>query len=354
VAKADTKDGHLAKTLLHESHGGRHVFWTSWTRGEDQRAAGGRDSLHGFAVIKGGVEDVHARLSQPIYDVKTKAVIMIYKSNLHAGLIAMVFPSFNRFSCVVPVLWVLYFTVHALEAMATEQEKDGLFRSLEAINSVPMGESAGSYGTLGLSLGAGASLHTLGQLDLRQWRDLGFEGQAEGKLIMPRIWLTKGLPIPVDVGLSVGASQVPILQQGTGYIQWTMFEGLGLPSVAMRLTHNRLFMAQSTNLTTNRASFAASWTFFRYINLFGTTSVEQSIGETKVLPTGIYDQLALTGGTIEDLAPKDAKTTSTWLEHSASLGVRLTVFPPFVSITGEFIRRGGMLHAAMAKLAIGL
>lgn len=266
----------------------------------------------------------------------------------------MVFPSFNRFSRVVPVVWGLYLSVYTHEAMAAEQEKDGLFRSLEAINSVPMGESAGSHGTLGLSLGAGASLHTLGGMDSRQWRDLGFEGQEGGKLIMPRIWLTKGLPIPVDVGLSVGASQVPILQQGTGYIQWTIFEGLGLPSVAMRLTHNRLFMAQSTNMTTNRGSFAVSWTFFRYITLFGTTSVEQHIGETKLLSTGIDDPLALTGGSIDDLAPGNDKTTRTWLERTASLGVRLAIFPPFVSITGELIRRGDMVQAAMAKLAIGL
>lgn len=33
VTKTDTKDGHLAETLLHESHRGRHVAWTSWTRG---------------------------------------------------------------------------------------------------------------------------------------------------------------------------------------------------------------------------------------------------------------------------------------------------------------------------------
>lgn len=266
----------------------------------------------------------------------------------------MVFPSFNRFSRLVPVLWGLCLFIYTYEAMAAEQEKDGLFRSLEAINSVPMGESAGSHGTLGLSLGAGASLHALGEMDSRPWRDLGFEGQVGRQLIMPRIWVTKGLPIPVDVGLSVGASQVPILQQGTGYIQWTIFEGLGLPSAAMRLTHNRLFMAQSTNMTTNQASFAASWTFFRYITLFGTTGIEQHIGETKVLPSGADDPLALTGGVIVDSAPEDGKTTSTWLEHKASLGVRLAIFPPFVSVTGELIRRGDMVQAAMAKLAIGL
>jgi hypothetical protein len=175
------------------------------------------------------------------------------------------------------------------------------------------------------------------------------------KLVMPRVWLSKGLPIPVDVGFSVGASQAPILQQGTGYLQWTMFEGLGLPSLAMRLTHSRLFMARSTNLTANQASLAASWTFFRYVTVFGATSFVQHSGETELASSEAPDRLSLAGGKVEDVAYCEPSfTTSTWTERTSSMGVRLNMIPPFVSLTAEVVRQGDTLQSAIAKMAIGL
>ncbi|MEY4630821.1 MAG: hypothetical protein RIQ81_941 [Pseudomonadota bacterium] len=60
-----------------------------------------------------------------------------------------------------------------------------------------------------------------------------------------RLHLTKGLPIPVDLGMILGASPNGRTQQAGGHLQWTVFEGFRLPAVSVRGAMMRTYAPRS-------------------------------------------------------------------------------------------------------------
>lgn len=259
---------------------------------------------------------------------------------------------------------VLFFIFHGESTLAQPMVGAGLLEALSTLNHVSMGEPAGSHGSLGLSLGAGATQHTVGQMGSAQRADLGFaSGRASNtELVLPRLWLVKGLPIPVDVGLSVGMSQAPILQQGTGYLQWTVFEWLGLPALAVRLSQSRLYAAQDTSLVSNQVGLAASWDFFQCISVFGSTNLVRHRGTARVDEGGDPGGITLREGEADPHASAGlahlsvGRALTQWHgdERTTSVGVRLLIIPPFISVTGEWIKSRGKTDTVLAKLSIGI
>ena len=263
------------------------------------------------------------------------------------------------------LLWSAFTSLFMEIGYASDTSESELLKALGSLNYAGIGEGAGSHGSLGLSLGTGVSQHAIERLSLDERGDLGFETQnsIEGPLqrhiVLPRLWLVKGLPLPVDVGVTFGMSQAPILQQGSGYVQWTVFEGLGLPALSLRVIHSRLFAAQDTSLISNQVGIAAGWDFLRYFSVFGSANGIHHSGVSRLFqavgPNATIGKPAALMPVPLNATPEVAPINrSEWIEGTISMGVRINVLPPFFSLSGEWIQRGGEVASVVAKVAIGL
>ena len=248
---------------------------------------------------------------------------------------------------------------------ASDTAESGLLKALGSLNYVGMGEGAGSHGSRGLSLGTGVSQHALGQLSLFERGDLGFETHESVErpfqrlLVLPRLWMVKGLPLPVDVGVTFGTSQAPILQQGSGYLQWTIFEDLGLPALSLRVIHSRIFAAKDTSLISNQVGIAASWDFLRFFSVFGSANGVHHSGVSRLFQAresnATHTEPAALRPVPLSATPEVAQPTrSEWNESTLAMGLRISILPPFFSLSGEWIQRGGEVASVVAKVAIGL
>ncbi|MCX6123975.1 MAG: hypothetical protein NTV34_04395 [Proteobacteria bacterium] len=214
-------------------------------------------------------------------------------------------------------------------------------------------EGAGSHGSLGIGVAAGASQHRVPVNaalidDQIRSRD-EFQSKSGGKLssmvTIPRVFAHKGLPWPIDLGAS--AARIPNTQATSagGYAQWTLFESLALPALAVRGKYSRLMGLPSTEFQTATGEIVASFGFLRFFNLYGALALNRHV--TSIQTQG-------TSGTTLTIADESQEVyTSTNYNQSRDLGIQIQVLPPFCTLSIE-TRTIAAQNAWIAKIGVGL
>lgn len=207
------------------------------------------------------------------------------------------------------------------------------FSVLGKLNRASELEPAGSRGSMGLGVGAGMTRSTVPErnpvLAAQLRKDSLDEQEAAGSnLDVPRVWVVKGLPMPVDLGFSGGKDNASGITQASGYAQWTIYEALAMPAFAVRGSYGRLFGLEGMDLTTTGVEGLAGLGLFRYFTAFGRAGIYQHKGQLDVTQESTL-AFTLVGG-------EEEKTVArSWSETVMGAGLRIMVLPPFVSLTGE-------------------
>jgi hypothetical protein len=222
---------------------------------------------------------------------------------------------------------------------------------LARLNSASPVEPAGSHGSTGVALGVGATVAALPEGDELTNASLGREASDEDtSYTLPRLWLAKGLPWPVDLGMTAAMDPEQQFSQVAAHVQWTVFEALGLPAAALRASHGRVHGAAGTELASTGATAAVSYGFLRYFSLYavgGATHNAATLVAEEEDDGG--DALSLRSNGISRV-----EIDRKWWSPTRAVGLKITVLPPFVTVTGEgnFLPDGGRDYAV--KLAVGI
>lgn len=230
---------------------------------------------------------------------------------------------------------------------------DDYLSFLASANAYSPIEGAGSHGSIGVGLGIGISEHkspensVLLNDQLRSSNDFrsNTETSTPPTVMIPRAYFHKGLPIPLDFGLSIG--KIPDTEATTagGYAQWTMFEKFALPALAIRGKYSRIMGLPSTEFSTLTGEVVASYGFLRILNAYanyGVNSHNASIrtsGETGT-------SLALTTQPGETLA-------RSWNDSSHAIGLQAQLVPQLVIVSAER-RIVSSQQSWLAKISVGL
>lgn len=192
-------------------------------------------------------------------------------------------------------------------------------------------DPAGSKGSQSLALGFGVASPMA----------RGTSNDAREESVVPasgdvlRAYLTKGLPVPLDVGVMMGTSQGGEFQQIGTHLQWTMFEGFRLPALTLRA-----------------AALDSTWTA-------SSEGVEGGM-EYRLLETRRIRSMSLgfiaSWGILGVLTPyagvgKVRVGSESGDENFA--GVEIQAFPPFVRL-GLESRSAFARRSLMAKVSVGL
>lgn len=224
-------------------------------------------------------------------------------------------------------------------------ELDAWFEQVAGLNRPALAEPAGSHGTAGLAIGGGVSQHQAPTpSEIARAELAGDDGEV---LNLPRIWLVKGLPLPVDLLFSGGEGPDQRFTQATAAVQWNVIEGLGIPSLAVRASGGGLFGCEATEARSEGLELAASYGMLRYLTVFGSAGYFQHTVQLHVREEGSTAFLLEQGGTWQDYR-------KSWRERGYAAGVRVVALPPFVAVTAEAVYAEGRPRGGALKLSFGI
>lgn len=235
--------------------------------------------------------------------------------------------------------------INTMSAEAKEPEDLTLwFAQMAAYNSPPMSDPAGSHGAAGLWFAGGMSRYPQSSDSAIAREEMGENSDSEAAA--SRLWLVKGLPLPVDLMFTGGRDRQDAYTQATVAAQWNVFEGLGLPALAVRLSTGGLFGLQQSWAQTQTFGIHLSQNIGPYCSIFGSTSYARHKLAYHVPP-------AASGSFLSQSLPGAAYTT-TLEQRPMTIGARLKILPPFVGLTLEFTYVEGVLLNSSAALGFGV
>ncbi|MBC7533538.1 MAG: hypothetical protein H7318_18355 [Oligoflexus sp.] len=229
---------------------------------------------------------------------------------------------------------VFIVSLSSLESLAAE--KSSSFERKQAawsqLNYYSPTEGFHSKGSYGLHLGIGAIAPIPTQKD---------DSQEFSELEQPkaRIFIGKGTPWPVDFGASLSVLEGKKSMQGGVHMQWTLFEGFQMPSIALRISHSMLSNYHEVKeLTTDSAEFGFSYGIIRYVILSASVSEQWEKGKTQAKD----EFLTLLETDLPEW--KERRTVYSW-------GLNISPFTPFVQIGLEQSYWDQKIQVSLAKVS---
>lgn len=222
----------------------------------------------------------------------------------------------------------------SLLATPSESETRATMRSLNSWSPV---EPAAAHGITSFRIGAGATSFAVPEASQATFaQDTEYTG-SKGRILFPKLQITKGLWYPFDMGLVYGHLQHSNISQFGGYLQWTLYEGLAQPAFAIRSTYSRIQGLQAGTLESGGLYAVTSWGV-PFVTLFASFGAVQ------------------TRGTVPVTEANTAPTNETWWQPEANVGVNLTILPPFVvlGVEATSLLNTDSKLILQAKLSVGL
>ena len=226
-----------------------------------------------------------------------------------------------------------------------QADVDDFFSYLSQLNRYSPVDGAGSHGSFGINLGVGASVAS--------WKTgsglhaTAFEQDEisdDEAVMIPKIYLIKGTPWPVDLGLSFGKLSAADGSQASGHMQWTVFEALALPAIAARASYAALFGVNTTQFTSTAVDAMASYGFLRFFTAYAGYGIQRNQGRVDIKAEDTA--AALRPSQTQESVTVDKSFQST----SYILGLKVTVLPPFFTAAGEYQQGDSGYQSYAAKL----
>jgi hypothetical protein len=239
-----------------------------------------------------------------------------------------------------------------LDEAADERAAEQWLRFVERLNRYSALEPAGSHGSIGMALGAGAITQERPASALYPAQTM--KGDDDDKpYVLPKLWVLKGFPLPIDVGAAFGAAPEDGFTQAGAHVQWTPFEALGMPAVTVRASYAKMFGMEGTSLSSIGLDAVASYGFLRYFTIYGALGAARHSGELTVAPDtpASYALADARGG---EQAGESRTYRDERIEPYKAIGLRVVAWPPFVALTGEAEWADGQPRNYAAKVSVGM
>ena len=244
-------------------------------------------------------------------------------------------------------IWVLCaFHLAQAEPITADWQTDSWFSLLESLSGPTVLEGAHAHGSWGTKIGFGGSQYRLSKEVPHSALIYNDKTQNKETLFVPRVYLTKGTPIGIDFGLQYATGENRMFTLAGGYMQWSFYQELAMPALAIRTSFTELQGIESTRFQAVHPELLTSYGFLRYFEIYG------GVG-------GLYSQAAYDDSQDQQLtllpdslAPPPA-ASATRIRASGRAGLQITLGSPFFSATAEYFTQGDN-PVWSGKLAIGI
>lgn len=244
---------------------------------------------------------------------------------------------------------IFFITSSAFADTIETREVNHYFRLLSSLNSFSPLEGAGSHGSQGISMGLGwqkSDFPKSGGLSQSNFY-MDQESEAPADAHLSRLTLIKGLMWPIDIGASFGVTQQSRIQQWAGYGQWTLFEQLALPALALRATYAKLYGLQYSEFSTAGVHGTISQAILGVVTVYASIGRLFHKGKTSAPEDQGIFYLRVNNQYV-------STTQKRWQEDTRSIGLRLTFLPPFFAASFELQKGSEGTNSFLGKLAVGI
>ncbi len=225
------------------------------------------------------------------------------------------------------------------------QETD-LLNTLSAIARYSPLEGAYSHGSIGATFGVGThSYNDVPASSLQQHHMHMDDSDDKQDMRASHMYIVKGLALPIDVGVSLGATQDDQISIVGGHIQWTVFEGFRVPAVAFRAAHKRLFGLNDAEVSATRVDVVVGTNLMNFLTVYGFTGMQRN---DVTLNSAAYFQYGLTA------QPENLDYRKVWLSKAHAIGIRALVIPPLLALTAELQLDSATGQSVAAKISLDI
>lgn len=189
-----------------------------------------------------------------------------------------------------------------------------------------VGTAACIYSPVDPSGSRGSQSTTIG-LSIIEGDAISSDNSNDNSLL--RAMITKGTPLPLDVGILLGASPTGGTQQVGAHVQWTLFEGFRLPALSSRASWLKTDWTEINEAENKLKTFSMTTSGIEFIAAWGVL--------------GILTPYAGVGLT-------DSSGRQSWIQTA---GIEIQAAPPFLRFAIES-RRAFNQQRTLAKVSVGL
>jgi len=223
----------------------------------------------------------------------------------------------------------------------------GMFSQLNRYSPI---DGAGSHGTIGYSLGLGASLHQFPETNELQRRELRLKESEpiDANITLPQLSIIKGVMSPLDIGLTLATIPTSELHRIGAHLQWTVFEDFQMPAVAVRGSFSRITGLPTSEFSTIGFDAVLSYGFLSYFTGHIATGIARHEG---ILQEGLPPPSPYTMSAPDDVQFPYSEIT---FENSHLAGLSIRIVPPFITTTAELQLNGKGRQTWLGKLSMGM
>ncbi len=218
------------------------------------------------------------------------------------------------------------------------------FQDLAHISQGSPIETSRAHGLEGYNVGLGINSSVI-ESDIGKDK---FVRRGANSNVSPRVFITKGLFYPIDLGINF-STVMNNSNQGTsvsGYLQWTVFERFTWPALAVRTLYTQLHGVDNVSFETMGVEGLLSYGF-SIASIYGGYGENVHDASYKVEDGGDASLLSLIyveGQTIRDK----------FRERNMFFGAQFMIYPPFTSFSAEWRKPGTQGQSILAKLSHGI
>ena len=213
---------------------------------------------------------------------------------------------------------------------------------LQNINYYSNLDGAGSKGSWGSSFGLGGILTYTPEDNPFLQENLIVD--KPGRKVLPRVFISKGFTIPLNIGVSYSAwNNGSITQWGTN-ASLILIEGKGIPSLSIGLDSTKVFGLDRTSAENSSGSITTSYLFSPRFEIYLKAKKSRMTAKVEL---GEDTRLLL------NEAPESESWKISRYQNTQSLGLIYRFILPFYSLSIERININAE-EVAMMKLTLGM
>ncbi len=253
----------------------------------------------------------------------------------------------------VSILLLINLTVgYSFQASGQEDSDDSqsyqkFSKFLIQLNRYTPIEGAGSHGSYGTHVGFGINRYQSGLSSRNYYYQYAMDDEktiSSKSVDLTKAYLIKGSLFPIDVGLVFGSDNTTSISQLGAHIQWTFFEGLKIPALAVRGHYSALLGLTDTRFSSYGADFLVSYGVLRYFNLYLGVGGQYSHLEITVADT---DKTALAPSGQASIHKSDRISS-----YGTIAGIKANIVPALLSLSGEYQMSEEQQSSMAAKLSL--
>jgi hypothetical protein len=165
-----------------------------------------------------------------------------------------------------------------------------------------------------------------------------------------QIHVVKGLSGSVDLGFSFSHVQSTGGNALAAYLQWTLFEGFQMPSIAVRGGVSKTFGYEYVDISGAAAEVLAGYDLFQFLGFYLGFGASSNVAGVDIMDNGSRFSLVRSS----EMVVETVRAKTDWNGQHYLIGLTIKPWPPFLALGLEYLKNDIDMQTISLKASIGM